>query len=168
VAEVRIEEWGPGNLALLEQLLGDPAMMEHLGGPESPEKIADRQRRYEQPGSGMFRIVDVASGAGVGSVGFWEREWRGLTVHEVGWSVIPAFQGRGIAAAATAQVLALARASGTHRFVHAFPAVDNPASNAICRKLGFTLLEACRFEYPPGNWLLCNDWQLDLDVQPDL
>ena len=157
---MRIEPWGAGDHALLEQLVGDPAMMEHLGGAESAEKIAERQGRYEQPGSGMFKIV--ASGEGCGSVGFWEREWRNRTVWEVGWSVIPAFQGRGIAVAATSQVLARARETGDHQFVHAFPAVDNPASNAICRKLGFTLLEVCRFEYPPGNWLRCNDWRLEL------
>ena len=33
---VRIEPWAAGDLPLLEQLLGDPAMMEHLGGPETP------------------------------------------------------------------------------------------------------------------------------------
>jgi RimJ/RimL family protein N-acetyltransferase len=162
VSGVRIEPWGAGDLPLLEQLVGDPAMMEHLGGPEAAEKIAERQERYARPGSGMFKIVDDATGQAVGSVGFWEREWRGRTVYEVGWSVIPSFQGRGIASEATALVLAHARDEGVHRFVHAFPAVDNPGSNAICRKLGFTLLEVCRFEYPPGRWMECHDWQLDL------
>jgi RimJ/RimL family protein N-acetyltransferase len=161
VAEVRIEPWGAGDHALMEQLLGDPAMMVHLGGPESAAKLAERQGRYEQPGSGMFKIV--CDGEGCGQVGFWEKEWREQTVYEVGWLVLPAFQGRGIAAAATALVLERARA-GEHRFVHAFPSVDNAASNAICRKLGFTLLEARRFEYPPGNWMECNDWQLDLGL----
>ena len=145
--------------------MGDPAMTEHLGGPETAEKIRERQDRYAAPGSGMFKIVDLA-GAGVGSVGFWEREWRGGLVWEVGWSVVPAAQGRGVASAATALVLARARDDGSHRYVHAFPSTDNPPSNAICRKLGFTLLEACRFEYPPksGNWMLCNDWRLDLSL----
>jgi RimJ/RimL family protein N-acetyltransferase len=163
---VRIEPWGPGDLALLQELQGDPAMMSHLGGPEPPEKIRDRQGRYEKPGSGMFKIVDVESGEGVGSVGFWERDWRDRQVYEVGWSVLPRFQGRGLATAATALVLDRARETGTHRYVHAFPSTENPPSNAICRKLGFTLLEVCRFEYPPnsGNWMLCNDWQLDLDT----
>ncbi|MBA3402885.1 MAG: hypothetical protein H0U05_12980, partial [Actinobacteria bacterium] len=40
---VCIMPWGEGDLEL--KLLGDPSMMEHLGGPESPEKIADRQGR---------------------------------------------------------------------------------------------------------------------------
>ena len=163
--EIAIEPWGPGRRALLEQLVGDPAMMEHLGGPEGADKIADRQKRYEVPDSGMFTIL--ADGEGIGSVGFWDREWRGREVYEIGWSVIPAYQGRGVASRATALAIERAAAAGRHPFMHAFPAVDNPGSNAICRKLGFTLLEACRFEYPPGNWMVCNDWQLDLSTIAD-
>ena len=48
------------------------------------------------------------------------------------------------------------------RPVHAFPSVDNAASNAVCRKLGFEFLGAFDFEYPPGNPLRCNDWRLEL------
>jgi RimJ/RimL family protein N-acetyltransferase len=48
------------------------------------------------------------------------------------------------------------------RSMHAFPSVDNPASNAICRKLGFTLLGARDFEFPPGSFMRCNDWRLEL------
>jgi RimJ/RimL family protein N-acetyltransferase len=162
MTEVRLEPWGPDDLALVEQLMGDPAMTEFLGGPESPEKLADRQRRYAEPGSGMFKIVDAGTGEGIGSVGFWEREWRGQTVYETGWMVIPAFQGRGIAAEATRQAIALARSNGGHRYMHAFPKVENAASNAICRKLGFELLGEENFEYPPGNPIRCNDWRLDL------
>jgi RimJ/RimL family protein N-acetyltransferase len=162
VSGVRIEPWGEGDLPLLERLLGDPAMTEHLGGPESPEQLAKRQSRYEQPGSGMFKVVDEATGQAVGSVGFWEKDWRGERVYETGWSVLPAFQGRGIAATATRLVIAQARAQRKHRFLHAFPSVANAPSNAICRKLGFELVEECEFEYPPGSFLRCNDWRLDL------
>jgi RimJ/RimL family protein N-acetyltransferase len=48
--------------------------------------------------------------------------------------------------------------------MHAFPSVDNLPSNAICRKIGFTLQEEVEFEYPPGNFMRCNDWRLDLFV----
>jgi RimJ/RimL family protein N-acetyltransferase len=163
---VRLEPWGEGDLPLLETLLGDPTMMEHLGGPESREKIAGRQVRYERladSGTGrMFKIVVEATGEAAGSVGYWERTWRGEQVYEIGWSVLPAFQGRGIASAATAQAIAAARADGKRRFLHAFPSVENPPSNALCRRLGFTLVEACDFEYPPGSFMRCNDWRLDL------
>jgi RimJ/RimL family protein N-acetyltransferase len=159
---VQIEPWGAGDLPLLEQLNGSPEMMEHLGGPESPEKIAERQTRYLASADPMFKIVDGAGGQGVGWVGYWERSWRDELVYEIGWSVIPAFQGRRVAQSATAQAIAVAKSRGRHPLMHAFPSVDNPPSNAICRKLGFALLEACRFEYPPGSFMQCNDWRLDL------
>ena len=69
----------------------------------------------------------------------------------------------GVALALTAaQAIELAKRDGSHRFMHAFPNVENGASNAICRKLGFELLEACEFEFPKGHFMTCNDWRLDL------
>jgi RimJ/RimL family protein N-acetyltransferase len=159
---VRLEPWGERDFPLLQELLSDPAMMEHLGGPESPEKIAQRQERYERPDSKQFRIVDEASGEGAGWVGYWERDWQGEEVYEIGWSVLPAFQGRGIAGSATLQAISLARSEGKRRFLHAYPSVDNGPSNAICRKLGFTLSGPSDFEFPKGSFMRCNDWWLDL------
>jgi RimJ/RimL family protein N-acetyltransferase len=161
-AGIRIVPWSSGDIALLQQLLGDPVMMEHLGGPETPEKIAERQARYEKPDSKQFKIVDEATGEGVGWVGYWERDWQGDEVFEMGWSVLPAFQGRGIAGSATLSAVAVARSERTRRFLHAYPSVDNAPSNAICRKAGFTLLGAADFEYPKGSLMRCNDWRLDL------
>jgi RimJ/RimL family protein N-acetyltransferase len=163
-ATVTLEPWGRGDLPLLERLMGDPRMTEHLGGPENRDKLHDRQRRYEHPEAGdrSFKIVDVTSGSDAGWIGFWTKKWRDDQVYEVGWMVVPEFQGRGIAVAATAQVIELAKCDEEHRFMHAFPSVDNAASNAICRKLGFELLEACEFEFPKGNFMTCNDWRLDL------
>lgn len=159
---VRLEPWGEDDLPLLEQLLGDPAMTEHLGGPESQEEIVERQARYVKAESGLFKIVDQETSEGVGWVGYWDKTWRDQEVYEIGWAVLPAFQGRGIARTATAQAIAAARAEQTHRFVHAFPSVANAPSNAICRKLGFTLLGEYDFEYPKGSFMRCNDWRLDL------
>jgi RimJ/RimL family protein N-acetyltransferase len=159
---VRIEPWGGEDLWLLERVVGDKSMMEHLGGAESPSKIAERQGRYEQPGSRQFKIVEQAGGEGVGWVGWWEREWRGESVYEIGWSVLAASQGRGIAVAAARQAIEAARSEAGHRFVHAFPALPNVPSNAICRRLGFLLLGPCELEYPPGHSMRCNDWCLDL------
>ena len=71
---VRIEPWGPGDRALLGQCVGDPAMIVHLGGAETPERIDERQARYEVPDSGQFKIVDAETGDGAGWVGYWERD----------------------------------------------------------------------------------------------
>ena len=156
--------WGGSDLPLLSRLMGDSRMTEHLGGPESPEQLRDRQNRYEHldRGDRMFKVVDESSGAGAGSVGFWTTEWRDEQVHEVGWMVVPECQGRGIAVAAAAQAIELAKREDTHRFMHAFPNVDNASSNAICRKLGFALLGACELEFPKRHFMTCNDWRLDL------
>jgi RimJ/RimL family protein N-acetyltransferase len=158
----RLELWTTGDRPLLERLVGDAAMMEFLGGPESAEKISERQARYEQPDSKQFKIIEEPSGEAVGWVGYWEREVPGGMAYEIGWAVVPAFQGRGLASAATAQAIELARAERAHRYMHAYPNVDNAPSNAICRKLGFTLLGSDDYEYPPGNPIRCNDWRLEL------
>jgi RimJ/RimL family protein N-acetyltransferase len=168
--EFRVEPWAEGDLPLLEQLMGDPAMTEHLGGPESPEKIAERHERYVQlPGTGtgvMFKIVEAATGESVGSIGYWDRESQEGQVYETGWAILPAFQGRGIATIATAQLIELLRAARKRRYLYAYPSEENAPSNAICRKLGFALLEECEFEYPPGSVMRCNDWRLDLLAEP--
>lgn len=149
----------------MQALMGDPRMMQHLGGPESEAKIRDRLDRYIAATGAenrMFKILDAPSREAVGSVGYWEREWQDEQVYETGWLVLPSFQGRGIALAATKQALERARIDSLHRFVHAFPSVENAPSNAICRKLGFELRGEHKHEYPPGNQLHCNDWRLDL------
>jgi peptidoglycan/xylan/chitin deacetylase (PgdA/CDA1 family) len=148
----RIVPWGPEDEPLLHGLLGDPAMMLHLGGPESREKIAERQARYAKDPRQHKIVVD---GQGAGWVGYWERG----DDYEIGWSVLPGFQGRGVAADATRQLIALAR----DRDIHAYPAVGNAASNALCRKLGFTNLGPREFEYPrdSGRFMRCNDWVLE-------
>ena len=159
---VRLEPWSAGDLALLSALHGDPAMMAHLGGPESDVKLRDRLARYAERESGMFKVIDVEDGEPAGSVGFWERSWRGEDVYECGWSILVAFQGRGLALAATAAMIEIAREQGDRRGLHAFPAPENGPSNAICEKLGFTLIEECEFEFPPGHFMQSNDWRLEL------
>ena len=157
---VRLEPWGEGDLPLLRRLLGDPEMTRHVGGPESAEKLAERQGRYEVDGSRQYRIV--VDGEGAGWVGYWEREWLGEKVWETGWSVLPRFQGRGVATEATRQLMEIARAERALRSVHAYPSVDNAPSNAICRKVGFELLGEYEFEYPKGHVMSCNDWRFEL------
>ena len=148
------------NLPLLE-LLNDPDMTKHVGGPETPEQLADRQARYEPVDSRQYRIV-AETGEDAGWVGYWERTWHDQQIWEIGWAVIPAFQGRGLASSATGQLIELARAERLHRFVHAYPKVENAPSNGICRKLRFTLLGEVDLEGRWGGVARCNDWRLDL------
>ena len=159
---MRIEPWGEDDLPLLEALLGDPAMMEHLGGPESPVKIRERQARYEPADSGMFKIVaGRRRGGRVGGLLAAQlarrRDQRDRVVRAPG---VPAPRHRAHGHRPDDRAGAGRRAD--RRFLHAFPSVDNPPSNALCRALGFTLLGPAEVEYPPGSVLLVNDWRLDL------
>ena len=160
--EISLRPWSADDLPLLVRLLGDPRMTEHLGGPESPDKLRERNERYvamHGSGRGAMFVIEVGPGGDLaGSIGYWEKEWQGETVWETGWSIVPEFQGRGIATRAAALAVAAARHDGPHRSIHAFPSVDNGASNAICRRAGFTLRGEYDFEYPPGNVMRCNDW----------
>jgi RimJ/RimL family protein N-acetyltransferase len=160
---VRLVPWTRDDLPLLVRL-NAPEMMEHLGGPETDEKLRERNDRYasaiHSEGEYCFKVVLEAGGVGVGGVNFWDREWNQDDVYEMGWGVIPEFQGNGIASAAVALAVELARNTKRRPAVHAFPAVDNPASNALCRTVGFTLHGEVKVEYPKGHWMRCNDWSI--------
>jgi RimJ/RimL family protein N-acetyltransferase len=171
-AQVRLVPWGEDDFPLLVRL-NAPEMTEHLGGPETDEAVLLRHRRYVAAAqSGVFRDSSAEfrafvykaelepEGEGVGSVNFWDREWKGEQVYEMGWGVVPEFQGRGIASAMVGLAVEIARGTKRRAAVHAFPSVDNAPSNGICRRVGFELLGEVRFEYPKGHWMQCNDWRL--------
>lgn len=166
MTEVVLQPWSDSDLPLLQKLLGDPGMMIHLGGPESPEQILRRHQRYVRlPEAGidhMFKVLWGPNSEAVGSVGYWKKDWRDQVIYEMGWLVLPEYQGMGIATKAAEAVIEHARQMPKYQFIHAFPSVSNAASNAICRKLGFTLVETCQVEYPPGHSIKVNDWRLDL------
>ncbi len=140
-----------------------PEMTEFLGGPETEEKLLERHQRYINLQAGeAYMFVVWLDGSAVGSVGYWETKWNDMTVWEAGWGVLPEYQGRGIALAATLAVVEKARIEGKHRFMHAYPKVINTASNNLCRNAGFELMGECDFEYPKGVPIRCNDWRIDL------
>ncbi|GLF97431.1 GNAT family N-acetyltransferase [Streptomyces yaizuensis] len=168
---VRLVPWGPDDLALLHAA-NAPGMMAHLGGPETEEKVLRRHQRYvglsavpdAEADGRMYRVV-TPEGDSAGLIGYWDRGDE-APAYETGWSVLPAFQGRGIAGAAARAVIERARAQGRHRHLHAFPRVGNAASNAVCRKAGFTLLGQVEVDFPKGSFHLSNDWRFDLHPGP--
>ncbi|MFD2764342.1 GNAT family N-acetyltransferase [Micromonospora eburnea] len=164
MTEVRIARWSGDDLDLLRQL-NTHEVREHTGGPETDEQVVARHERYVRgpgPRSGYLYTVVLPGGEKAGSVGYWAREWHGEQVYEMGWAILPAYQGRGLATAAVRAAIAEAAACGDRRAAHAYPSVDNPASNAVCRKAGFTLLGETEFDYPPGQLMRSNDWRVGL------
>jgi RimJ/RimL family protein N-acetyltransferase len=159
MSPIQLEPWADEDLGLLQRL-NTHEIWAHLGGPETEEQVLKRHARYlaiETGAGGMFTVV--LDGVTAGSIGYWEREWQDETVYETGWNVLPEFQGKGVATAAAKAIVDRASAAGRHRWLHAYPSVDNPASNAICRKAGFTFAGEHDFEYPKGSFMRCNDWR---------
>ena len=164
---VFLRPYSESDFGLLEKLLGDPKMTMHLGGPESAEKLRERHGKFaamsKDPSAGCVFVITVGDErTPAGTVGFWEREWKEERVWETGYSMLPEFQGHGIATTATRLVVEKVSGLRKYRYLYAFPSVDNPASNAICRKSGFALLGVVSFEYPPGSFMRCNIWRVDL------
>ncbi|GGL97758.1 GNAT family N-acetyltransferase [Micromonospora yangpuensis] len=167
--DVHLEPWSESALDLLRQI-NTPQMRRYVGGAESEEQLLARHRRYlAMPGSGRGTMFAIRLGPElVGSIAYHQREWRGEQIYETGWNVLPAYQGRGVAAAAGTALIAVVRAAAgppdAPDSLHAFPSIDNTASNALCRRLGFSLLGPCDFEYPAGSstTMRSNDWRIIL------
>jgi RimJ/RimL family protein N-acetyltransferase len=165
MTDVALQPWSDDDLDLLRRA-NTPELMDQLGGVETDEQVIARHERYLRlwrEGTGFqFRIMIPGHPEGVGIVGYWHRDEDGEPVLEAGWSVESEHRGQGIAPAAVAAMLVAARANGDTLPVHAYPRVDNPASNAVCRKAGFRLLGEKDFEVTPGNVLHTNDWVYEL------
>ncbi|GAA1847400.1 GNAT family N-acetyltransferase [Agromyces salentinus] len=169
MADVTLVPWSADDLDLLRRA-NTPELMDQMGGPETDEQVIARHEKYQRlwrEGTGFqFRIVIPGHPEGVGIVGYWELAHGDEPAFESGWSVEAEYRGLGIAPAAVLAMFAAVRARGDVRPVHAYPRVDNPASNAVCRKAGFTLLGPVEFEVTPGRVLHTNDWVHDLSAAP--
>ena len=160
--------YSDGDLALTEALDCDAGMMSELGGPlPRSEAPALHRRRLEGIANGdwWLKIVPDPAGAVAGTIGIWRSNPDGEDLHEIGWMVLPDFQGRGIATEALKLLLTRARSEPRFSRVHAFPGVSNGASNALCRRFGFTKVEERDFEFR-GSVLRCNHWELDVSETP--
>jgi RimJ/RimL family protein N-acetyltransferase len=157
---MELRAYTDADLALTEALETDPDVMRELGGPIDRERLPEiHRRRLEDPW--WFTIGAEPDGPAVGTIGIWETRHGGRPLHETGWMVLPAFQGRGVASGALTLLLERARAEPQFQTVHAFPPVTNAPSNALCRKFGFSLLDEVDFVYA-GRALHCNHWALDV------
>jgi RimJ/RimL family protein N-acetyltransferase len=157
--DIRLRPYGDGDLAQLQA--NNAPEMTRFTDHETDEKVLERHRRYIdgwQTGKASMFVIEMAGAPiGAGSLGYWPTEHDGHPTWEAGWGVLPEFQGRGIAVEALRLLLEHAREHGVTE-VYAFPRVDHPASNAVCRKAGFSLNGEIEFEYPKGTWIASNEW----------
>src|SRR6266700_3522595 len=114
-----------------------------LAGKERRVRLRDvglRDVRAAAGGSDWIKMIvpdEAAPDVVAGNVVLWSHDERGEPVSEIGWMVLPEFQGRGLGKRAVRMLLELARDDGRWGLVHAFPATSNAPSKGICRSLGF-------------------------------
>jgi hypothetical protein len=76
---VRLEPWEEDFLPSLQRA-NAPELMTHLGGPETDEKVLERNARYldgRRTGAAtMFRIATDDHPEGVGVIGYWQKNWH--------------------------------------------------------------------------------------------
>lgn len=165
---MRLLELTTDDLPLYERVYRDPRMLKHLGGVPFPQEgLAPKlQRDVESIRRGaawIFKIIpdEEDEERAAGSVCIWESRVHDELMNEIGWSILPEFQRQGLATRAVSALLERARDAGRWDIIHAFPSVTNTASNAICRKMGFELLEEVDLEWS-GHALRCNHWLLKI------
>lgn len=157
-----LKPWSPADLPVLERA-NTPEMTRFLGGPETEAQVAARHERYLRlcsTGEAEMYRIDVDDEP-AGAIGFWQVDHDGIPAYEVGWSVEPAWQGRGVATTALRHLVARVRERGDRSLLVAYPGAENAASQAVCRSVGFsrggTLTEPWR-----GGPLTVTTWTLDL------
>jgi len=139
---VRLRDVELGDVDAYVRMRCDPVMTAELGGPlprEGIEAKVARDVREAAADTAWIKMIipdEAAPAAVAGSVALWSHE-DGEHISEIGWMVLPEFQGRGIGTKAVRALLLLARDDGRWGLVHAFPAVTNGPSNGICRSVGF-------------------------------
>ncbi|MER7838537.1 GNAT family N-acetyltransferase [Streptomyces sp. NPDC096040] len=124
----------------------DPVMMRDLGGPLPSEGMKEKVRRDAAEAAAdtsWIKMIVPDPGAPdivAGHVCVWSHESDEEPMSEIGWMVLPEFQGRGLGRLAARALLEQARDKDRWGDIHAFPATSNAPSNGICRSLGFRLL----------------------------
>ena len=141
---LRLRDWRDEDELAFYQAMNTPAVMQHLGGVQTPEEFRaayHRIRGFERDFGHTFWIVeDKASGAILGFCGLKRVNSPGagdLTgQHEIGWRLRESAWGKGIAkeAAVAAMDLAFGRFAAPH--VLALTVPSNLPSQGLMKRLG--------------------------------
>lgn len=152
------------DFADLAALWADPQVVRFIGGqPHSEEESWARLLRYAGcwavMGFGFWAVRDRESGAYLGDVGFLEGRRAGLDGFggdpEIGWCLMPAAQGQGMASEAVRAALGWGaeNLAASHRRTVAMIHPDNAASVTVAARCGFRHYAVARYkDEPTGLW----------------
>ncbi len=120
------------------QFASEEETMRHLGGVQPPAStwraFMSMAGAWALQGFAMFSVIDRASGQWIGRIGPWQPEgWPGT---EVGWGIMQAHVGRGLAYEAAVASIDWSFANlGWSEVIHCI-APDNFGSQALAARLG--------------------------------
>jgi RimJ/RimL family protein N-acetyltransferase len=156
----------------LFRAIQDEGIVRNLAQAPWPYSFADaenflmRERAPHEPSCLIFLRTDGAPRL-AGGVGLARKP--GSVETELGYWIARPFWGRGIATEAARALIAGARDSLRLRRLVAGHFVDNPASGAVLRKLGFRSLGKTirRYSAGRGEEVACREFALDLCKEPE-
>ncbi|WP_053690219.1 GNAT family N-acetyltransferase [Streptomyces sp. WM6372] len=163
---MRLRNVSPDDVDAYVRMRCDPVMMADLGGPQPPEQMAAKVRRdAEQAAADLawFKMIvpdPAAPEVVAGTVNLWSHDCDQGPVSEIGWMVLPEFQGQGLGKRAVRALLELARDEDRWGIVHAYPATSNAASNGICRSVGFRFVSEAEVTFA-GSVFKSNHWSVN-------
>ncbi|MEW5684309.1 MAG: GNAT family N-acetyltransferase [Pseudomonadota bacterium] len=138
-----LREADEADAAFVLELLNSPGFLENIGDRgvrtegEAQGYISERMlASYRDHGFGMWITVQKSDGAPVGIAGIIKRE--GLDVPDVGYAFMPVAWGRGYAQEAASGVVRHAVEILGIPKLAAITTLENFASMAVLRKVGFT------------------------------
>lgn len=164
-ASLRYRRVASGDTDAVHALHGDPATNLHNPYGASPTPEASRERledwiaHWDGHGFG-YELVESQREL-VGICGVRLDHWRGNDVLNLYWRLMPAFQGRGLAAELGAHALNAARAAATGLPIVARMLPANVASARVAERLG--MVRAPHLDGAAGG----ADWILYVDRAPD-
>ncbi|MDN3264164.1 GNAT family N-acetyltransferase [Streptomyces sp. CSDS2] len=163
---MRLRDVSPGDVDAYVRMRCDPVMMAGLGGPLPREGMADKVGRdVRQVAAGLAWIKMIVPdpdrpGVVAGTVTIWSHDTGDGPLTEIGWMVLPEFQGRGLGKRAVRALLEQARDQDRWGVVHAFPAIGNAASNGVCRSVGFRFRGETEVDFA-GRVIRARHWAID-------
>ncbi|MEU6604318.1 GNAT family N-acetyltransferase [Streptomyces shenzhenensis] len=156
----------PADVDAYVRMRCDPLMMAELGGPLPRDRMPDKVRRDAIEAAADVSWIKMivpdpdAPDVVAASVTIWSHEADDGPLSEIGWMILPPFQGRGLGKRAARTLLERARDEDRWGIVHAFPATSNGASNGICRSLGFRFIAEQNVTFA-DHVLRTNHWSID-------
>jgi ribosomal-protein-alanine N-acetyltransferase len=153
-----LRRFRPEDAATLDRWASDEEFQRHLGPPQrGADSIARHEVHWAERGFGLLGVEWKETGELIGRAGpQYHRAWADDP--EVGWSVDPAWWGRGIATEAGRASVGWAFGELGFARVVSITTEANAASRRVMEKLGFRLLTTF-------DWELWHLWVHVLDRQ---